>query len=84
MPRGNRIRAKSVMILIASKELQNPILTLLACQDEHEECLHHLVYTLRSDDLPSRSNLTLECDHKHGDDGPHKYRSPYRKTHPPV
>ena len=84
MPSGKKVRAKSVMILIASKQLQNVILRLLGCQSVHKGYLQYLIYTLVSDDLPSFSNLTLECDHKDGDECPHEYQSPYRKTRPPV
>ena len=72
------------MILIASKKIQNVVLTLLECQDVYETYLPYLFYTLVPDDLRSFSSLTLECDNDDGDDGPHKYQSPYRKTHPPV
>ena len=35
MPKGKKIRVKSVTILVASKRLQNVILTLLGYQDVH-------------------------------------------------
>ena len=57
---------------------------LLARQDVHERYLPYFFYTLVPDDLPRFSSLALDCDNKDGDDGPHKYQSPYRKTHPPV
>ena len=84
MPRGKKVRAKSVMILIASKQLQNVVLTLLGRQDVHGGYLDYLVYTRVPNDLPSFSNLTLERDHEDGNDGPRKHQSPYRETRPPV
>ena len=84
MPRGKKVRAKSVVTLMASKQLQNVILILLESRDVHQRYFTDRICPSVPDDLPSFSSLKLECDVKDGDDRPHQHQNPYRKTHPPV
>ena len=85
MPRGDKVRAKSVVMLNALKRFQNVILTPSAFRLYMGNFrITYLLYTLVPNDLLGFSNLTLEYDHKDGDDSPHKNQSPYRETRPPV